>query len=113
MTIRFWYLGRAGVSAGSLSHSSLLGLSNDDHQNYPFVTRAFGPPSTTPSREGLIYIDLTKTNASLDIEKGEIQLKQSGTSLIPETPIGNLMDSWSFDSSVANYNNGIVFDGTY
>lgn len=47
------------VSSNLVPHSSLTGLSSDDHTQYSLISSQGGAPSSTPSRVGEINIDTT------------------------------------------------------
>ncbi len=42
-----------------LDHGSIQGLADDDHTQYSLISSQAGAPSTTPSRVGLLNIDIT------------------------------------------------------
>jgi len=49
--------GTTHFTEGSIDHGSIAGLSDDDHPQYALITTGVVPPASTPSREGLIYVD--------------------------------------------------------
>lgn len=42
------------------NHSSLSGLTNDDHPQYPLISSSVLPPSSIPDRVGALYIDTSE-----------------------------------------------------
>lgn len=52
-----------GTGGGGVTdHGALSGLGDDDHTQYSIISTGSGVPSTTPTREGAIYVDTTNDN---------------------------------------------------
>lgn len=56
------------TSTAQSNHSSLSGLTNDDHPQYPNITSGAVPPAATPLRVGSVYVDTAEP--ALFVSKG-------------------------------------------